>query len=324
MTLAPGWRRLFRVPRFTRRAIERDVDDELAFHIAMRAEKLRDAGTPAERAETEALARFGNAARVRGELLTIDRQFVREARFMDWLDSLRGDLRYAIRTLRRAPVFTVVAVLTLAIGIGATSAMFSLVNGILLEPLPYPHAEQLVSVRQSYPEKGLNDWPLSQENVAMYRDGASDFASFAAVAMRSVTLGGEHPERLSILRTTGEFFDVLGVPPLLGHPYGNADDAPGKNNVAVLGYGFWESHFGGRRDAIGKVIELDGTPTTIVGVMPRGFSFPQSGVQLYLPLGLDPTRRFGWFLTGVARLRPGASVEQAHQQTKAIFLRWAA
>lgn len=324
MTLTPGWRRLFRIPRFGRRAIERDVDDELAFHLAMRAEKLRGAGTPAALAESQALARFGDATRVRDELLTIDRRYAREENVMDLLNSLRGDLRYALRTLRRSPVFTLVAVLTLALGIGATSAIFSLVNGILLEPLPYPHPEQLVTVRQSYPEKGLDEWPLSQENVAMYRDGTRDFASFAAVARRSVTLGGDHPERLSILRTTGEFFGVLGIAPLLGHPYGNTEDAPGKNTVAVLSYGFWQSHFGGRRDAIGKLIELDGTPTTIVGVMPRGFSFPQSGVQLYLPLGLDPTRRFGWFLTGVGRLRPGATVEQAHQQTKAIFLRWAA
>jgi len=324
VTLTPGWRRLFRIPRVGRRGIERDVDDELSFHLAMRVEKLRDRGVPEEIANAEALARFGDASRVRDELLTIDQQFAREARLMDWLDSVRADLRYAIRTLRRSPVFTIVAVLTLAIGIGATSAIFSLVNGILLEPLPYAHPEQLVSFAQSYPEKGLDSWQLSQENLAMYRDGASDFASFAGFARRGVTLGGEHPERLTVERTTGEFFQVLGVAPLLGHTYGNAEDTPRTNSVAVLTYAFWQSHFGGRRDVVGTVLDLDGEPVTVIGVMPRSFAFPRSDTQVYLPLGLDPTRRFGWFLGGVARLAPGVTVEQAHRQTTQIFRRWAA
>lgn len=324
MSIAPGWRRLLRMPRFGRRAIERDVDDELAFHLAMRAEKLRAQGLAPEAAETQAAARFGSPSRVRHELITIDRRHARETRFIEWLESLRGDVRYALRTFRRSPVFALVAVITLGLGIGATTAMFSLVDGIVLKPLPYPHPERLVWFKQSFPEKGLDEWTLSQENVAMYRDHATDFASFAAFTPRAVTLGGEHPERLPVLRATGEFFSVLGVSPLIGRTFTNVDDVPHKTTVAVLSYAFWQSHFGGRRDAVGTVLDLDGAPVTIIGVMPASFSFLRPDIQLYLPLGLDPARRFGWFLTGIARLAPGATIAHARQQTTAIFRQWAA
>ena len=115
---------------------------------------------------------------------------------MQWLESVWSDLRYSLRALRRTPVFTAVAVVTLSLGIGATSAMFSLVDGILLRPLPFPQPDRLVQVMQTYPEKGLANWPLSQPNVVMYRDGASAFTSFAAYTRRGITYtGGDRPER---------------------------------------------------------------------------------------------------------------------------------
>lgn len=321
MSLSPGWRRVFRLP--FGRSVEREVDDELEFHLAMREEKLRRQGLTPESARAEAVSRFGDPTAVRDQCITIDQRYAREMRAMEWIESVWSDVRYTLRTMRRAPVFTAATIVTLALGIGATSAMFSLVDGILLRPLPYPDASRLVWFRQSFPEKGLDDWTLSQENAAMYRDRATDFAAFAAFTRRGVTLGGERPERLNGELTTGQFFKVLGVAPLVGRAYTDEDDVPKKNNVAVLSYGLWQTHFGGDRRIVGKTIDIEDSPMTVIGVMPADFVFLRPDVQLWIPLGLDPSRKFGWFLTGVARLKPGVSVEHAHRQTTAIFREWA-
>ncbi|HWJ15486.1 MAG TPA: permease prefix domain 1-containing protein, partial [Gemmatimonadaceae bacterium] len=152
MSSGRRWRPLFRLPR-GRRAVARDIehqlDDELAFHIRMREERLTQLGMSPDAARADAVARFGDHERIRAECLTIDQQYAREMTMMDWLESVAADIRFALRTLRRAPAFTVISAITLALGVGATTAIFTLVNGILLRPLPYPHAEQLVRVSQS-------------------------------------------------------------------------------------------------------------------------------------------------------------------------------
>ena len=186
MSPAPGWRRLLRLS-LGKRSLERDVDEELAFHLSMREEKLRSTGLSDADARTRAHERFGDRTRVRDEVLTIDRQYTRELRTMEWIESVWSDFRFALRTLRRIPAFTTVATLTLALGIGATSAMFTLVNGILLRPLPYPNADRLVRLIQSYPEKGLDTWGISQQNIALYRDRSTDFEAFSAYRGGSIT-----------------------------------------------------------------------------------------------------------------------------------------
>jgi putative ABC transport system permease protein len=323
MSLGPGWRRLFRLS-----SVERDVDDEIEFHLAMREEKLReklrDSDSAPDRARRAALDRFGDPNKVRDECITIDRQFARETHLMEWLASVASDVRLAFRSLRRAPAFTAAVTVTLALGIGATSAMFSLVDGILLRPLPYAEPERLVRLTQAYPEIGLDGWALSQENVAMYRDRVHEFQSFAAYARRGVTYTSTgQPERLSVIRATGDFFGVLGVEPIVGRAFGRADDTPQTNGVAVLAYGFWQTHFGGDPLVVGKTISLDGQPTRVIGVMPEHFDFPRGDVQVYLPLGLDPTKRFGWFLVGVGRMRTGATLDQLERSSKAVMWDWA-
>ena len=243
---------------------------------------------------------------------------------MEWIESVLSDLRYALRTLRRMPGFTFVATLTLALGIGATAAMFTLVNGILLRSLPYPDADRLVQVHQAYPEKGLDSWGVSQQNIVMYRDRATDFAAFSAYRSASVTMTGDGtPARVSAALVTGDFFTVMGVSPALGRAFGRDEDAPGRNDAAVLSDGFWRTRFAGDRRVIGTTIDLDGRPTRILGVMPAGFAFPRPDVKLWLPMGLDPARRFGWINVGVARLRPGISLEHVRRQTTAIMWDWA-
>src|SRR5947209_5164859 len=139
---------------------------------------------------------------------------------MEWFESLWTDLRYALRTFRRTPMFTAVATITLALGIGATTAMFTLVNSILLRPLPYPESERIVRIIQSYPEKGLDTWGLNQQNIALYRDRSTDFVAFAAYRSGSVTTrGASGPQRLPIIRVTSEFFRVIGVGPAMGRTF---------------------------------------------------------------------------------------------------------
>lgn len=323
MSLVPGWRRLFRLSDGTR-GLERDVDDELSFHLAMRQEKLRNTGLSDDDAQARAHERFGDTGRVRDELLTIDRQYAREVRTMEWIESVWSDFRYALRTLGRMPAFTTVATLTLALGIGATSAMFTLVNSILLRPLPYPNADRLVRVIQSYPEKGLDTWGISQQNIALYRDRGTDFEAFTAFRGGSVTIRGDRgPDRLAVLRVTSEFFKVIGVSPFMGRAFTFDEDKPGQNNVVILSYGTWQTRFGGNPAIIGTTLDVDGQPMQIIGVMPNGFAFPRPEVKAWLPMGLNPNRQFGFQNSGLGLLKPGVSLEHAERQTTAIMWDWA-
>jgi predicted permease len=323
VSLLPGWRRALRLS-LGKRSVEQDVDDEIAFHLAMREEKLRQQGVPPADAESTARSRFGDPDRVRDECITIDRQFAREVRVMEWLESIWSDFRYALRTLRRMPAFTAVATITLALGIGATAGMFTLVNGILLQPLPYPNSDRLVRLIQSYPEKGLDTWGISQVNIAMYRDRSTDFEAFSAYRGGSVTIRSDRgPERLSVLRVTSEFFKALGVSPWMGRPFTADEDRPGQNNVVVISYATWQSRFGGNPAILGTKLDVEGQPMPIIGVMPQGFAFPRPDIQAWLPMGLDPNRRFGYVNSGLGLLKPGITPEHAERQTTAIMWDWA-
>jgi putative ABC transport system permease protein len=243
---------------------------------------------------------------------------------MEWLESIWSDFRYALRTFRRMPVFTAVAVVTLALGIGATTAMFTLVNSILLRPLPYPDSEHIVRIIQSYPEKGLDTWGLNQMNLAMYRDRSTDFSAFAGYRGGSVTVQGPNgPQRIPILRVSEGFFRTIGVDPAIGRAFTLDEDSPGKNTVMILSDGAWRSRFGGDPSILGKTIDLDGQPMRVVGVMPPNFAFPRPEIAAYLPMGLDPLRRFGFFNSGIGRLKPGITPEHAERQTTAIMWDWA-
>jgi predicted permease len=322
VNLSPGWRRTIRLS-LGRRSIERDVDDELAFHLEMREEKLRRLGLPPDDAQATARARFGDPTRVRDECLTIDRQYAREVRLMEWFESLWSDFRYALRTLRRMPAFTTVAVLTLGLGIGATTAMFTLVNSILLRPLPFPESGRLVRVIGSYPEKGLATWGLNQQQIALYRDRATDFEAFTAYRMASVTVRRDAGSvRMTALRVTEPFFKVLGVNPAMGRTFTAEEDSPGKNNVVILSHGTWQTEYGANPSVIGTTIDVDGQPAQIVGVMPAGFSFPRPEVKAWLPMGLNPNWQFGFLNSGLGRLKPGISLPHAEQQTTAVMWDW--
>ncbi len=239
------------------------------------------------------------------------------------LADLRRDLRYALRIFIKNPGFTAVAVLTLSLGIGVTTAIFSMVGNILIRPLPYPDSDRIVTLLQSYAQKGLDRWRLSQADFALYREQSQMFDSLAAYSVTGLNLTGvEKPERLIATKVTADFFKVLAVNPTLGRTFVPGEDAPGKSDICILSYSFWNRHFNRDPRVIGMSMVLNNASVQIVGVMPEGFQFPVPTTELWVPLGLNPQAWHPYFLTGIARLKSGASPQLAQAETTRIL--WSA
>ncbi|HEX5480533.1 MAG TPA: ABC transporter permease [Dehalococcoidia bacterium] len=230
---------------------------------------------------------------------------------------LTSELRFAARRLRRAPTFAAAVVLVLALGIGATTAVFSLVNGILLEPLPYPHPARLVRLTHTVSNTALATVDQSDATLLLYQSQTRAFTGVAAwrfddgdlapsgAAQRAIRVGGA--------RVTANFFDVLGVHPALGRAFNPGEDRPRHNGVVVLSNRIWQERFHGDPGVIGRQIVVNNVPRTIVGIMPPHFAYPASQVELWLPLSLDPAHTYPatFNLIGIARLKPGVSTEAA-------------
>jgi putative ABC transport system permease protein len=227
------------------------------------------------------------------------------------MDHLRQDLQYAFRRLLRNPGFTAIAVLTLALGIGANSAIFSVINAVLFRPLPFPEPTRLVGVYQVW--KGSRQ-VMSPANFLDIRQQSQTLADAAAIDSTEFTLtGAGDPVRLRGSEVSASFFDVLRVRPMLGRTFAGDENEPGKDKVVVLGHGLWQQRFGGRADVVGSSLLLDGNPRTIVGVMPPGFSYPAEQ-ELWIPIEYDENTRKArgaWFLSAIARLEAGVSPEQS-------------
>jgi predicted permease len=239
-------------------------------------------------------------------------------------DDFAQDLRFAIRTLRCAPGFTLAAVLTLAIGIGGNTAIFSAVDGVMLKPLPFSHAERLVRLYQTHRKKGLDRLEVAPGNYADWVARSNAFAAIAAVEpYGEVYEGAEGEEQLRTWNVTRDFFVVLDARPLLGRVFDENDFVPGIGNVAVLTYESWQQRFGGDPATVGRAVRLDHRPVTIIGVLPRDFAYlgarmPQ---EMYLPKVLDSIevalRGDGWY-NAVARLAPGVSAAQAQADLQRV------
>jgi len=294
---------------FTRQRVERALDaDVRAYAELLTDEKVR-AGMDRREARRAALVELGGIERVKDE--------VREVQTGALIETTARDIRYAIRTLARRPGFTVVAVIALALGIGATSAIFSVVNGVLLRPLPYRAPERLVVILH----EGRN--PVAPANYLDWKRQSSLFSSFGAAEYWSGTVTGDVPERVQGLEVTSEVLAMTGINPLLGRTFRVEDDTPTGDRPVVLSWGFWQRRFAGSHDVLGKSLLVDGSSYTVVGVMPRGFDFPMfwaTGVQLWTPLTLGEraSSRRSQSLRLFARLRPGASVAAAQSQMSAI------
>jgi putative ABC transport system permease protein len=235
------------------------------------------------------------------------------------MDHLRQDIQYAFRRLFKAPGFSLVAIVTLALGIGANSAIFSVVNGVLLKPLPYPQPDRLVGV---YHVTEGQRAVMSGPNFTDISRMATSFENAAAISTTRMILTGEgEPTRLPVAEVSASLFNVLGVRPALGRNFNADENTPGRTHVVILSDGLWQQRFGGDRGVIGRQITLDGVSREVIGVMPRGFAYPENR-QAWLPVDYDESfvtkQRASWFLNVVARLKPGVTPQQSAAEVETL------
>lgn len=239
------------------------------------------------------------------------------------MENILKDIRYAVRMLARNPGFSLIAVLALALGIGANSAIFSVVNAVLLNPLPYREPDRLAMIYHKYPDINLMDASLSPPSYVEYRDTTASFERVAVGAGWGVNLtGAGEPERLQGARLSASFLSTLGVEPALGRNFIPEEEQPGKNNVVILSHGLWQRQFGGDQGILGKTITLDGNGYEVVGVMPPGFSFFRE-VDIWSPLAFTPEQlaadnHGNENLLGIARLKQGVSLAQAQSEMDSL------
>ncbi|MGH6628806.1 MAG: ABC transporter permease, partial [Burkholderiales bacterium] len=208
------------------------------------------------------------------------------------METLLKDIRYAIRSLLKHPGFTVIAVITLALGIGANTAMFSVINGVLLRPLPYHEPDRLVTIWEESPLRGMYQMPVSYANLRDWVDQNHSFEQISAYTFTNLNLSGAgEPARLSAVRASANLFALIGAKPLLGRPFLAEEDKDGANRVVILGHGVWQSRFGSDSEIIGKALTLNNQSYTVVGVMSPNFQFPVGFGYLGRVLN-DPTELY--------------------------------
>ena len=232
------------------------------------------------------------------------------------MDTLIQDIRYGIRTFLRQPAFAVTAVLALALGIGANTAVFSVVYAVLLKPLPFAHPEQLLYAHDTYPAVPFasTSWP----KYLALRDGNRTMTALAALAPGNVTITGRgDPQQVIAYSISGDFFTVFGVGPAHGRLVTRDDDVPNGGRVIALSYGLWQRRFGGDPQIVGQSVVIDGQPSTVVSVMPASFNYP-AGAEAWVPLALPAKFQGNNFLRLVGRMKPGVTLEQATEDLKAV------
>jgi predicted permease len=318
-----GWYR--RLRNLTRRdKLHRDIERELSFHVNERIDEWIAAGMTPREAKRKAMRQFGNYGALTERTRDMDIQVS--------LETFGKDLRYAFRGLLKNPGFTLVAVLTLALGIGANSAIFAVVNTFLIRPLPYPEPDRLVSLF----ERNIvnNDEPqgsVAAGNFLDWQKQATSFENMAATGIRVTTLTtdtvGSVPERVGFCGCSATLFPTLKVKPLMGRVFTSEEDRFGATKVAIISYDLWKRRFGGTTDVIGKSLRLDGDDHQIIGVMPRDFLFPHRIVEVWRPFlaGIPPQLQIRHDLHNlaiVARLRSGVSLEEAYAELDGIAARY--
>jgi predicted permease len=319
--------------RFFRRVQwDRERSEEIESYLRIEADENVARGLPYDEARAAALRKLGNRTLIREEIYRMNT--------IAFLDTLVGDMRYGLRVLARNPVFTAAALLTLAIGIGANSAVFSVVNSVLLRPLRYPRAEQLVALHQDAPgaaglanaADGLN---LSPSMYFTYAEQNRTFQSLGVWTPGTANVTGlAEPEQVRTVLVSDGVLQALGVPPAAGRWLLPADQIPeapppslsfsGRSSTVVLGYGYWQRHFGGDRSVIGRNLIVDSLPRQIVGVMPKGFRIVKAEPDLILPLAFDRGRVIlgGFGFNGIGRLKAGVSIAQANADVARLLPVW--
>jgi predicted permease len=320
----PGLRRFFRIER-GQAAVEREVEDELRFHLDTRSEELVRLGMSPNDARAQAVREFGDVRAARGELASIDRRRAARRDRAEWWADLWHDLRYAARVLRRQPGFSVVVLLTLTLGIGANTAIFTVVDAALLRPPPYSEPDRLVHLWETH--RG----DVSQRSEASY----PDFLDWRAQSRTLSSIEGYDPTNLTVAidgadplmlqgaRITPGFLSMLGVAPALGRAFARDESVANGAPVVILSHGFWQRRLGGDARAVGRPLVLDRRRYTVAGILPRDFHFaPVGDAELWLladETGQRTSERFNHWLNVVARLAPGATLEGARAEMSAIM-----
>jgi len=321
MADAPVWRRYFRLLRPDSRA---DVDDELAFHLEMRVRELiaRGMSPPDARAEAERI--FGDMRAIRDACVTIDERRLRRHERREGVDDMMRDVRFAARSLRKSPGFTLMAIICVALGVGVTTTIFSAVDGILLRPLPYPNADRLVAIYSRLAAKGATGINISYEDYLSWRDENRTFSQLGIWTWTNNTLAGEgDAERVEGAGVTANLFPLLGVRPIIGRSFTPSEELPGNDRVIMLSYGLWQRRFAGDPGIVGSSIQVDGLPYTVIGVMPPRFNFPDRG-QVWVPFPNDDWRSGRGnrgYAGAIGRLKPGVTLAAAQADLDVISKR---
>ncbi len=275
---------------FKRRRSADDFAQEIQSHLELEADDLEREGLSEDEARRKAKIEFGNVRAAEERFYLKDR--------VEWLDNLLRDLKFALRQMVKNPAFAVTAILVLALGIGASVAIFAFVDAALLQPLPYANPARLMSVNESSAESPV--WPLSYPDFLDWQRLNRSFTSLAIYSGRGFLLhGASGVEPVQGERVSGSFFRTLGVRPILGRDFNPGEDRLNGPDVAILSYGTWLRRFGARRDVVGQTADLDDQPYTIIGVLPRTFSFaPSGGAEFWVPINsLSPSRAFAHVLS---------------------------
>jgi putative ABC transport system permease protein len=306
-----------------REAVLEDIDEELRLHVEMETEALIERGMRPEQARASALRSFGNLARIR--------DLAYEVRGGGMLETLWQDLRYGARMLASKRSFTLIAVITLALGIGANTAIFSVVYAVLLRPLPYPEPERLTLLWTKLEKIGLEQNWVSEPEVLDFREQSQLFESFGVVQGSGFILTGNgEPEQLRGAQVSTNFFSMLGAKIRAGRDFAPDEEIPGAPQVAILSHGFWQRRFGGEQSVINSTINLSGNPTTVIGVLPANFALmvpPEAlvpaSVDVWIPYAVDYAKqeRDSHGLTVIGRLKPGVTLAQAREEMSGIASR---
>jgi predicted permease len=321
-------RRTFRIDSTNKS--KQDVEREIALHLELRAKEFEAQGMSPQAAREAARESFGDQLEVESEVQELHDRNVKRRRSREWMEEVRQDLRVGFRMLRRSPAFAIVAVLTLAVGIGANTAIFSVLRSVLLRPLPYSHPEQLVQIWTDHRALGRAEpeW-LAPPDYIDLRDGNHTFSSMAAYYGWGPDITGTgDPESLSGLMVSGNYFSLLGTSPAIGRLFSPADDDAAAAPVVVLSHAFWTRAFGSDRAVIGRVVTLSGNPWTVVGVLPPDFRAP---ISSFTPDVFRTIRRPSNSTCGrgcinlraIGRLKPGVSLMAGQTDLALIYARLA-
>ena len=300
---------------FRRAKADQELEEEFQYHLQRQIDEGLASGLSPGEAHHAAMRVLGGFAQHKEECRT--------ARRLNWIEEAVRDLRFGARTLRRDSAFTIVAVLALALGIGANTVMFSVAWGMLLRPLPYAHADRVAVVFMDYSPRDFHFGTMCIRDYLMWRDNNRAFENPSLFRYVSLDLSGSGrvPEQVQGASVTAGFFSTLGVRPIAGRTFAAGEDRSGSSPLAVLGESIWRRRFGASPSIVGGTMLVNGAPATVIGVMPDAFRFPSIDTEVWTNLPLNPPTRYGpWFYRGVARLKPGVSLDQAEAELNRLGL----